>query len=47
MPMKGTTVGVLGLSYKANVEDVRESPSFEIIKHLKKHYCKVETYDPY
>lgn len=47
MPMKGTVVGVLGLSYKANVEDVRESPSFEIIKHLKKHYSKVETFDPY
>jgi len=47
MPMKGTVVGVLGLSYKANVEDVRESPSFEIIKHLKKHYAKVETFDPY
>ncbi|MDD2766413.1 MAG: nucleotide sugar dehydrogenase [Candidatus Moranbacteria bacterium] len=47
MPMKGTVVGVLGLSYKANVEDIRESPSFEIIKHLKKHYSKVETFDPY
>ncbi len=47
MAMKGTTIGVLGLSYKANVEDVRESPSFEIIKHLKKHFCKVETFDPY
>jgi len=47
MPMKGTVVGLLGLSYKANVEDVRESPSFEIIKHLKKHFAKVETFDPY
>lgn len=47
MPMNGTVVGVLGLSYKANVEDVRESPSFEIIKHLKKHSAKVETFDPY
>lgn len=47
MPMKGTVIGVLGISYKANVEDVRESPSFEVIKHLKKHYAKVETFDPY
>lgn len=47
MPMNGTTIALLGLSYKANVEDVRESPSFEIIKHLKKHFSKVETFDPY
>lgn len=47
MPMKDTVVGILGLAYKANVDDVRESPSFEIIKHLKKHYCKIETFDPH
>lgn len=47
MPMKDTVVGVLGLSYKANVADLRESPSFEIMKHLKEHYCQVETFDPH
>jgi len=47
MPMKDTVVGVLGLAYKPNVDDLRESPSFEIIKYLKKHYCKVETFDPH
>jgi len=45
--MKGTVVGVLGLAYKANVDDMRESPAFEVIEHLKSHYCKVETFDPH
>jgi len=47
MPMKDTVVGILGLSYKANVSDLRESPSFVIMKHLKEHYCKIETFDPH
>lgn len=47
LPMNGTRVGILGLAYKANIDDLRESPSFEIIKHLKKHFCAIETFDPY
>jgi nucleotide sugar dehydrogenase len=47
LPMNGTIVGVLGLAYKANVDDTRESPAFEVIKHLKKHLSMVETFDPH
>ena len=47
MPMKDTVVGVLGLAYKANVDDLRESPAFEVIHHLKRHGSKVETFDPH
>ena len=47
LPMNGTTIGVLGLAYKANVDDTRESPSFDVIKHLEKHLAKVETFDPH
>jgi len=47
MPMNGTVIGVLGLAYKPNVDDVRESPSFKIIKHLAKYHAKVVTYDPH
>lgn len=47
LPLNGTIVGILGLAYKANVDDLRESPAFKIIEHLKKHRAKVETYDPY
>lgn len=47
LPVNGTKVGVLGLSYKANIDDVRESPAFKVIKHLKKHGAEVATFDPH
>jgi len=47
LPLNGTTVGVMGISYKANVADLRESPSLRIIKFLKKHGAKVITFDPH
>jgi len=45
--LNGTTIGVLGLSYKADVGDIRESPSLEVIKLLKGKGAKVIVYDPY
>jgi nucleotide sugar dehydrogenase len=47
LPVNGTKVGVLGLSYKANIDDVRESPAFKVIKELEKHGAEVATYDPH
>jgi len=47
LPMNGTTIGVLGVSYKDDVADLRESPSLKIIQHLKRHGAKVLTFDPY
>lgn len=46
-PLRGTRVGVLGLSYKANVGDLRESPALDIIKNLKEEGALVDTFDPY
>ncbi len=43
----GTTVAVLGLSYKANVGDIRESPSLKVIDLLKDLGANVVTFDPY
>ena len=34
MPVKGTRVGILGVSYKAGVGDIRESPALKIIQRL-------------
>ena len=47
MPMNGTPVGILGIAYKANVDDVRESPSIKIIEQVKKHRAIALTYDPH
>jgi UDP-N-acetyl-D-glucosamine dehydrogenase len=38
---------ILGLSYKANVGDTRESPAYEVIKELLKHDLKVKIFDPF
>ncbi len=38
---------ILGVSYKKNVDDDRESPSFEIMKILKKKKINFEFNDPY
>ena len=46
-PIKGAKVGVLGLAYKANVDDIRESPSFEIINILKAKNADVFVFDPH
>lgn len=46
--IKNTKIAILGLSYKANVGDLRESPSFEIIKILNKEYeANLMIFDPY
>lgn len=40
-------VTVLGVSYKGNVDDTRESPATEVVRELKKHNVGVRIYDPY
>lgn len=47
LPMNGTDIGVLGVSYKADVADLRESPSLKIINFLKKHGVAVHVFDPH
>lgn len=46
-PMRGSKVLVLGLAYKANVDDDRESPSYEILELLLERGAKVDYCDPY
>jgi nucleotide sugar dehydrogenase len=47
MPVNGTNVGILGIAYKANVDDDRESPYYDIVTALKKHGAKVHSFDPH
>ena len=47
LEIKDAKVGVLGLSYKADIDDTRESPAFEIIKILKEKNADVLVFDPY
>jgi len=45
--IKGAKVLVLGLAYKKDVDDVRESPSLELIELLAKKGAKVDYNDPH
>jgi len=41
-------VGLYGLTYKENVDDVRESPSLQLMEAMKKHLAEpLKSYDPY
>lgn len=46
-PLKGSKVLVLGLAYKANVDDMRESPTFHLFDLLEEKGAIVEYNDPY
>jgi UDP-N-acetyl-D-glucosamine dehydrogenase len=45
--LKGSKVLVLGIAYKKNVDDMRESPSVEIMELLSAKGCKVAYSDPH
>ena len=44
--IKGSTVLIMGLTYKENVPDTRESPVREMVKELKEFGVEVYGYDP-
>ena len=45
--LKGSRVLILGLAYKPNVDDERESPSYVSMDLLSERGAEVEYYDPY
>ena len=45
--LKGSTVLVLGVAYKADIDDCRESPAIRVINVLRKKGAIVRFYDPY
>lgn len=44
--VEGKTIGILGLSFKPNTDDIRFAPSIEIISLLQKKKAKIKVYDP-
>src|SRR5512142_68997 len=46
-PLKGSKVLVVGVAYKADIDDVRESPSLDIMELLEKDGAKITYADPY
>ncbi len=46
-PLNGARVLVIGLAYKTNVDDTRESPAFKIISLLERRGARVDYYDPF
>ncbi len=45
--IKGSRILVVGLAYKADVDDERESPSYVLMEMLKSRGAHVDYYDPY
>ncbi|MEM7682857.1 MAG: nucleotide sugar dehydrogenase [Planctomycetota bacterium] len=45
--VNGSSILVLGLAYKPNVDDVRESPSLELIEKLQALGARVDYHDPH
>ncbi|MBO0902422.1 nucleotide sugar dehydrogenase [Jiella sp. MQZ13P-4] len=46
-PIRGARVLVVGLAYKKNVDDVRESPSLVLMEMLEERGALVDYYDPF
>lgn len=44
--LKGRTIGLLGLAFKPNTDDLREAPAIDIARKLIDRGCKVKVHDP-
>ncbi len=44
--LDGRTIGVLGLSFKPETDDMRDAPSLDIIRGLEKRGAQIRAYDP-
>ena len=44
--VEGKTIGVLGLAFKPETDDMRDSPTIPIINGLQKQGAKIRAYDP-
>jgi UDP-N-acetyl-D-glucosamine dehydrogenase len=46
-PVNGSSVLILGVAYKRDIDDVRESPALDVIRLLEQHGAVVTYHDPY
>lgn len=46
-PINGSKILIIGLAYKADVDDCRESPSFDLMDKLNNLGSQISYYDPY
>jgi len=46
-PVNGSRILILGVAYKPNIDDVRESPAMDIVKDLQRMGADVRYHDPY
>ena len=44
--LRGKRIGVLGLAFKGETDDIRESPAIEVVEMLLAEGCSVTAYDP-
>ena len=44
--LKDKNIGILGLSFKPDTDDIRDAPAIDIIKNLKEKGAKIKVYDP-
>lgn len=46
-PLKGAKILLVGVAYKQDIDDIRESPALKVLERLEKEGAIVEYYDPF
>jgi UDP-N-acetyl-D-glucosamine dehydrogenase len=46
-PVNGSRVLIIGVAYKPNIDDIRESPALDVIRLLEQHGADVVYHDPF